>query len=177
MEILTQFTMLTMTGRNISILFVLLINFNAFASEPADNTSCAVDLPSFIAAFRSNETSTDNVLKIQQTFYPHDKAAPHYVYVYYYYQEPGNNSDTANYTYIWTDNPIFFVVGYYLFKALTFELADLGDIGEQYFVIPQSCNNTNTEDLLLALTRQVTSRTLFYVYFFTFFKVKVNWRN
>ena len=60
-----------------------------------------------------------------------------------------------NYTYVWSDNPIFFVVDYYLFSSLTFFLADLGDIGNVSFVVPEPCNN-NTNDLLLALTTQVT---------------------
>ena len=143
-----------MTGRIILILFVFSINFNTFVF--ADDTSCVVDLPSFIAAFRSNETSTDNILKIQQTFYPQNKPTPHFVVVHYCYEEPCNNSDTANYTYVWTDNPIFFVVDYYLFSSLTFKLAGLGDIGEQSFVVPVPCDNNTNKELLLALTSQVT---------------------
>lgn len=149
-----------MAGRIILILFVSSINFNTFVS--ADDTSCVVDLPSLIDAFRSNETSTDNVLKIQQTFYPQDKPAPHYVIVHYCYDEPCNkNNNTANYTYVWTDNPIFFVVDYYLLGALTFELAGLGDIGEQYFVVPVTCDNNTNKELLLALTSQVNSIIIF----------------
>ena len=144
-----------MAGRIILILLVFSINFNTFVSD--DDTSCVVDLPSLIAAFRSNETSTDNVLKIRQTFYPQDKPAPHYVIVHYCYQEPCNNNDNVNYSYIWTDNPIFFVVGYYLLSALTFELAGLGDIGEQYFITPVTCDNNTNKELLLALTAEVTS--------------------
>ena len=171
-----------MASRIISIL--LLLSIKASPSDSAANTSCVVDLPSFIAAFRSNITSTSNILKIRQTFYPQDKPAPHVVVVHYCYEELRNNNndtdtnnDTAIYSYVWTDNPIFFVVDYYLFTALTFELAGLGDIGEQFFVIPQSCNDTNTEELLLAVTIQVTLLILFYIYFLYIYKVKVNWRN
>ena len=143
-----------MAGGIILILFVFSINFNTFLS--ADDTSCVADLASFIAAFRSNETSTDNILKIHQTFYPPNKPSPHYVIVHYCYEGPCNNNDTANYTYIWTDNPIFFVVDYYLLSALTFTLAGLGDIGEQSFVVPVPCDNNTNKELLLALTSQVT---------------------
>ena len=145
-----------MAGKIISILFILSINFHAFVSESAANTSCAKDLPSFVAAFSSNKTSTDNILRIKETFFPQDKATPHYVLVYYCYQEPCSNETNIDYTYIWADNAIFFVVDYYLFKALTFELAELGDIGKVYFVIPEPCNSNDTESLLLVLTSQVT---------------------
>ena len=145
-----------MAGRIILTLFVFSINFNTFVS--ADDTSCVVDLTSLIAGFRSNKTSTDNILKIRQTFYPQHKPTPHYVIVHYCYEEPCNtNNNTANYTYVWTDNPIFFVVDYYLLSALTFELAGLGDIDEQYFVTPVPCNNNTNKELLLALTSQVIS--------------------
>ena len=150
-----------MAGRIILILFVFSINLNTFVS--GDDTSCVVDLPSLIAAFGSNETSTDNILKIHLTFYPQNKPAPHYVLVHYCYEQPCNNDNTANYSYIWTDNPIFFVVEYYLFKALTFGLADLGDIDEQSFVAPVPCNNNTNKELLLALTSQVNSIISFFV--------------
>ena len=157
-RIITQYTELNMASRIILILFVLSINFHAFVSESAANMSCAKDLPSFISAFSSNKTSTDNILRIKETFYPQDKAAPHYVKVYYCLQETSNNctNNTADYIYIWADNAIFFVVDYHLFKALTFELAELGDIGEVYFVVPDPCNNNDTDSLLLVLTSQVT---------------------
>ena len=131
--------------------------------------SCVVDLPSLIAAFSSNETSTDNILRIQETFYPHNKPSPHYVTVYYCFEEPCNET-TVDYTYIWADNPIFFVVDYYLFSTLTFELADLGGIREVSFVVPEPCNNNTNKNLLLALTLQVTSLISFtmYITFFTF---------
>ena len=145
-----------MAGKIISILFILSINFHAFLSESAANTSCAKDLPSFIDAFSSNKTSTDNILRIKETFFPQHKADPHYVFVYYCYQEPCSNETNADYTYIWADNAIFFVVDYYLFSALTFFLADLGDIGKVYFVIHEPCNSNDTESLLLVLTSQVT---------------------
>ena len=140
-----------MAKRIIFILFVFLINFNASVSE-----SCVVDLPSLIAAFSSNETSTDNILRIQETFYPHNKPSPHYVTVYYCFEEPCDET-TVNYTYVWASNPIFFVVDYYLFSTLTFELANLGGIREVSFVIPEPCNNNTDKNLLLALTLQVTS--------------------
>ena len=146
-----------MAKRIIFILFVFLINFNASVSQ-----SCVVDLPSLIAAFSSNETSTDNILRIQETFYPHNKPSPHYVTVYYCFEEPCDET-TVDYTYVWADNPIFFVVDYYLFSTLTFELADLGGIREVSFVVPEPCNN-NTENLLLALTLQVTSLISFTMY-------------
>ena len=144
-----------MTRRIILILLVLSI-INGFVSEFATDTSCVENLPSFIAAFSSNETSTDNILRIQETFYPQNKPAPHFVLVHYCYEEPCNNNNTANYTYIWTDNPIFFVVDYHLLNALTFKLAGLGDIGEQSFVVPVPCDNNTNKELLLALTSQVT---------------------
>ena len=144
--------MMMPASRMILILLLLSINFDDFVS--ATDTSCVEDLMSLIDAFSSNKTSTDNILRIQETFYPQNKAAAHYVIVCYCYQEPCNKT-SADYIYIWTDNAIFFVVDYYLFKALTFELADLGDIREVFFVIPEPCNNNNTEDLLLALTSQV----------------------
>ena len=143
-----------MASRVILILFVFSINFNTFVSD--DDTPCVVDLPSLIAAFRSNETSTDNILKIRQTFYPQKKPAPHFVLVYYCYEEPCKDSNTANYTYVWTDNPIFFVVDYHVLNALTFKLAGLGDIGEQYFVTPVPCDNNTNKELLLDLTAQVS---------------------
>ena len=146
-----------MAKRIIFILFVFLINFNASVSQ-----SCVVDLPSLIAAFSSNETSTDNILRIQETFYPHNKPSPHYVTVYYCFEEPCDET-TVDYTYVWADNPIFFVVDYYLFSTLTFELADLGGVREVSFVVPEPCNN-NTENLLLALTLQVTSLISFTMY-------------
>ena len=142
-----------MASRIIASLFVLMINVSVFAAIA--DTSCVEDLMSLIDVFKTNKTSTDNVLHIRQTFYPQDKPAPHYVIVYYCYEEPCNNNNTANYTYIWTDNPIFFVVNYHLFNALTFELADLGNIGELNLVIPQFCNN-NEMELLQVLTSQVT---------------------
>ena len=71
-----------MAGRIIFILFVFLINFNASVSE-----SCVQDLPSLIDAFSSNENVTDNILRIQETFYPQNKQAPHYVTVYYCFEE------------------------------------------------------------------------------------------
>ena len=141
-----------MAGRIISILFVLSINFHAFVSG-ADE--CVEDLKSFIAAFTSNETETDNILTIKETFYPqNDTSSPHYAFVYYCYQEPCDK-ENKNYTYIWSDSRIFFVVDYYLFSSLTFELADLGNVGTVSFVVPVPCDN-NTEDLLLVLTAQVT---------------------
>ena len=143
--------MIMPTSRIILILLLLSINFDNFVS--AADTSCVEDLPSLRAAFSSNETSTDNILRIHETFYPQNKAAAHYVIVSYYYQKPCNKT-SAGYIYIWADNAIFFVVDYYLFRALTFELTDLGDIREVFFVIPEPCNN-NTKDLLLALTSQV----------------------
>ena len=146
-----------MVKRIIFILFVFMINFNASVSQ-----SCVVDLPSLIAAFSSNETSTDNILRIQETFYPHNKPSPHYVTVYYCFEEPCDET-TVDYTYVWADNPIFFVVDYYLFSTLTFELADLGGVREVSFVVPEPCNN-NTENLLLALTLQVTSLISFTMY-------------
>ena len=151
--------MMMPANRIILILFLLSINFDAFVS--AADTSCVEDLMSLIDAFSSNKTSTDNILRIQETFYPQNKAAAHYVIVYYCYQEPCNKTN-ADYIYIWTDNAIFFVVDYYLFSALTLFLADLGNIREVSFVVPEPCNN-NTENLLLALTSQViiTSLTLF----------------
>ena len=139
-------------NRIILILLLLSINFDSFVS--AADTSCVEDLMSLIDSFSSNKTSTDNILRIQETFYPQNKAAAHYVIVGYCFQEPCNKTNNADYIYIWTDNAIFFVVDYYLFSTLTFFLADLGDIGEVFFVIPEPCNN-NTEDLLLALTSQV----------------------
>ena len=142
-----------MASRIIANLFVLMINVSVFVSIA--DTSCVEDLMSLIDVFKTNKTSTDNVLHIRQTFYPQDKPAPHYMIVHYCYEEPCNNNNTANYTYIWTDNPIFFVVDYHLFNALTFELADLGDIGELNLVVPQFCNN-NEMELLQALTSQVT---------------------
>ena len=142
-----------MASRIIVNLFVLMINVSVFAAIA--DTSCVEDLMSLIDVFKTNKTSTDNVLHIRQTFYPQDKPAPHYMIVHYCYEEPCNNNNTANYTYIWTDNPIFFVVDYHLFNALTFELADLGDIGELNLVVPQFCNN-NEMELLQALTSQVT---------------------
>ena len=142
-----------MASRIIASLFVLMINVSVFVSIA--DTSCVEDLMSLIDVFKTNKTSTDNVLHIRQTFYPQDKPAPHYVIVHYCYEEPCNNNNTANYTYIWTDNPIFFVVDYHLFNALTFELADLGNIGELNLVVPQFCNN-NEMELLQALTSQVT---------------------
>ena len=143
-----------MASRFTLILFVFSINCYVSVSESGAVMSCVEDLPSLIAAFSSNKTSTDNILRIQETFYPQDKAAPHYVKVYYCYQEPCNETN-PDYTYIWTDNPIFFVVDYHLFRALTFELADLGDIGNVSFVVPEPCNNNDTEELLLVLTKQV----------------------
>ena len=140
-----------MAGRIIFILFVLLIHFNASVSE-----SCVEDLPSLIAAFKSNETGTDNMLRIRDTFYPHNKSASHYVTVYYCFEEPCDKT-IVNYTYVWADNLIFFVVDYYLFSSLTFQLADLGEILEVSFVVPVPCNNNTNKDLLLALTKQVTS--------------------
>ena len=142
-----------MTSRIIVMLLVLVINVSVFVSFA--DTSCVEDLMSLIDVFKTNKTSTDNVLHIRQTFYPQNKTTPHYVIVHYCYEEPCNNDDTANYTYIWTDNPIFFVIDYHFFNALTFELADLGDIGELSLVIPQFCNN-NEKELLQALTSQVT---------------------
>ena len=142
-----------MASRIIASLFVLMINVSVFAAIA--DTSCVEDLMSLIDVFKTNKTSTDNVLHIRQTFYPQKNTAPHYVIVHYCYEEPCNNNNTANYTYIWTDNPIFFVVDYYLFNALTFELADLGNIGELNLVVPQFCNN-NEMELLQALTSQVT---------------------
>ena len=142
-----------MASRIIASWLVLMINVSVFVSIA--DTSCVEDLMSLIDVFKTNKTSTDNVLHIRQTFYPQDKPAPHYVIVHYCYEEPCNNNNTANYTYIWTDNPIFFVVDYHLFNALTFELADLGNIGELNLVVPQFCNN-NEMELLQALTSQVT---------------------
>ena len=147
-----------MAGRIIFILFVFLINFSAFVSE-----SCVQDLPSLIAAFSSNETTTDNILRIQETFYPQNKPAPHYVTVYYCFEEPCDET-TINYTYIWAENPIFFIVDYYLFSSLTFKLADLGGIAEQSFIVPVPCNNNTNKNLLLALTLQVTSLISFAMY-------------
>ena len=158
MEIITQFTVLNMAGRIILILFVLLINFNLSVSE-----SCVEDLQSLIAAFSSNETSTDNILRIQETFYPDYKPAPHYVTVYYCFEEPCNKT-IVDYTYIWAENPILFVVDYYLFSSLTFKLADLGGIAEQSFIVPVPCNNNTNKNLLLALTLQVTSLISFAMY-------------
>ena len=56
-----------MAGRFISILFILSINFHAFVSE---SDECVDDITSFIAAFSSNKTETDNILRIEETFYP-----------------------------------------------------------------------------------------------------------
>ena len=153
-----------MASRILKIFFVLLINFNTFVSD--DDTSCVPDLKSLIDDFKTTKTSTDNLLRIQDTFYPqNNEKTPHYVNVSYCYQEPCNSSrpENVNYTYIWADNRIFFVVDYHLFRALTFELADLGNFGEVYFVVPQPCDN-NTEDirdLLLTLTSQVNQIILF----------------
>ena len=141
-----------MAGRTTSIFFVLLINFHAFVSE---SDECVEDLPSLIAAFSSNKTETDNVLRIENTFYPQNKTALHYVIVCYCYQKPCHWNNT-NYTYVWADNPILFVVDYYLSSTLTFFLADLGDIDNVSFVVSEPCNNKDTEDLLFALTTQVT---------------------
>ena len=98
-------------------------------------------------------------------------------YFHYCYEEQSNNSN-AEYDYFWPDNPIFMFLDYYLFRALIFELADLGDICEQYFVVPQFCNNTklNTEELLLALTKQVTLLILFLNSLHSIL-VSKNWRN
>ena len=159
------------------ILFVFSINFNASASESGAVMSCVEDLPSLIAAFSSNKTETDNILRIENTFYPQNTTAPHYVKVHYCYKAPCHWNN-INYTYVWTDNPIFFVVDYYLFSTLTFFLADLGDIGNVSFVVPEPCNNINndTEDLLYALTTQVTFKFFFVFFTFVFHLVKVNWK-
>ena len=151
-----------MAIRIILILLVLSI-INGFVLESAADTSCVQDLPSLIAGFSSNETSTDNILRIQETFYPQNKPVPHYVTVYYCFEEPCDET-TVDYTYVWADNPIFFVVDYYLFRALTFELADLGDIQEVYFVVPEPCDNNTNKELLLTLTAQVTSLISFAMY-------------
>ena len=60
MEIIAQFKVFIMAGRFISILFVLLINFHFFVSEYNEYVE---DLPSLIAAFSSNTTKTDNILR------------------------------------------------------------------------------------------------------------------
>ena len=143
------------------ILFALLINVNVVVISVAD-TSCVDDLLTLIDAFKNKTSNTDYVLQIRQTFYPQNKTAPHYVIVHYCYEEPCNNNDTTNYTYIWTDNPIFFVIDYHFFNVLTFELADLGDIGELNLVVPQFCNN-NEKELLQALTSQVTLQFINYI--------------
>ena len=143
-----------MASRIIASLLVLMINVSVFVAIA--DTSCVEDLKSLIDVFKTNKTSTDNVLHIRQTFYPQKNTAPHYVIVHYCFEEPCNSDNNiANYTYIWTDNPIFFVVDYHLFNALTFELANLGDIGELNLVVPQFCKN-NENELLQALTSQVT---------------------
>ena len=135
---------------------ILSIYFNTFVSS-AD--TCVEDLESLKTDFYTN----DNLLKIQETFYPqNNKLTPRYVIFHYCHEKPCTNSN-AEYEYFWPDNPIFMVLDFYLFRALIFELADLGDICEQYFVVPQFCNKTkpSTEELLLALTKKVTLLILF----------------
>ena len=165
---ITQFTVLNMADRIVAILLVFLINFHPSVSESGAVMSCVEDLPSLIAAFSSNETETDNILRIENTFNPQDKTAPHYVIIHYCYQKPCHWNN-RNYTYVWADNPIFFVVDYYLFSTLTFFLADLGDIGNVSFVVPEPCNSDNTEDLLLTLTTQVTFKFYFLYNFLLYF--------
>ena len=161
-----------MGSRVILILVCILsIHFNTFVSN-AD--TCVEDLESLKDHFQTNE----NIVKIQETFYPQDnKLTPRYVVFHYCYKEPCNNSN-AEYDYFWPDNPIFMFLDYYLFRALIFELADLGDTCEQYFVIPQFCNNTklNKEELLLSLTKQVTLLILFLNSLHSIL-VSKNWRN
>ena len=145
-----------MASRIFLILFVLSINFNTFVS---DNTSCVQDLKTLIDDFETTKTSTDNLLRIHDVFYPpNNTKSPHYVKVYYCYNGPCDSSKPENikYTYDWTDNPIFFVLDYHLFSSLTFELADLGDFKEVYFVVPVPCDNNTNKNLLLALTSKVT---------------------
>ena len=146
-----------MASRIFIILFVLSINFNTFVSD--NDTSCVPDLKTLIEDFETTKTSTDNLLRIHDTFYPQNNTKPpHYVKVYYCYSGPcdSSNSENIDYTYVWTDNPIFFVVDYHLFGTLTFELADLGDFREVYFVVPEPCDNNTNKNLLLALTSKVT---------------------
>ena len=124
---------------------ILTIYFNAFVSN-AD--ACVENLQSLMAVFNTS----NNILKIQETFYPQNtKPAPHYVLVCYCYEEPCDVTNVKH-AFYWADNPIYNVVDYYLFKALTFELLDLGDIRGVFFVVPQPCD----KELLLDLTKKVT---------------------
>ena len=161
-------------ARRIILIFacILSIYFNLFVST-AD--ACIKDLESLTTHFKTK----DNILKIQETFYPQNsKLAPRYVTVHYCYEKPCNNS-TAKDVYFWTDNTFFMVLGYYLFRAVTFEFADLGDICEQYFVVPQFCNTTKlkTEELLLALTKEVIFTLSLFLNSLHFISVSKNWRN
>ena len=143
------------------IIFFLVLNFLANISifSAANDNFCVEDINSLINVFGSNETSTDNILRIQKTFYK-DKS-PHYVTVHYCYEEPCSTGSDAKFTYIWTDNLIFFVINYHLFRALTFELADLGEAETQFFIVPEFCNKSmdinNIEEPYRILTVQVST--------------------
>ena len=140
-----------MTNRIILIFVCMLsICFNTFVST-ADE--CVEDLKSLVTKFNTS----DNIQKIQKTFYPYKKKpAPHYVYINYCYDEPCNVS-TAKYNYYWSDINIFDVLGYHQFIALTFDLEDIRyENPVQSFIIPQICNDTNLRELLGSLTLQVT---------------------
>ena len=139
-------------ARRIILIFacILSIYFNAFVSI-ADE--CVEGLEPIIANITANDLT---IREIQKTFYPLDnKPAPHYVKLYYCFMEPCN-STAYDYEYYWTDNDIFMVLGYYLFKALTFERVDIGEIRGLYFHLPKFCNSSKTAGLLLNLTLKVT---------------------
>ena len=140
-------------ARRIILIFVCILSiyFNAFVST-ADKY--IEGLEPIIA----NITASDlTIREIQNTFYPLDKSVPHYVKLYYCFMKPCTSTE-RDYEYYWTDNNIFIVLGgYYLFKALTFERVDIGEIKELYFhQLPQFCNSSKTAELLLNLSLKVT---------------------
>ena len=165
-----------MRASNISVFVLLLLTYTSFVSAE-DANDCVENIKSLTEEF-ANENKTDNILRIQKTFYK--GKVPHYVTVYYCHKEPCNSESDAKFKYIWTDDLLFFAINYHLFRALTFQLADLGDARTQFFIVPEICNeNINVsyvEELYQTLTAQVSALHVCNAFYSEFFTAKINWR-